>query len=84
MLKWADSAEFWKLPQDERDRLFRTPCNEGYTCPTCGRFFAFHSGPPTSGGFMSCFVWGSEGVDYLWHNPDSCCGKGWLHSCLGG
>jgi hypothetical protein len=51
-----ETRKFWALPAYEQFRLFNTPCGDGWTCPTCGKTYRYHSGPPTSGGMHSCFV----------------------------
>ncbi len=77
---WETQREFWNLPLEEQQRIFSTPRGDGYTCPTCGKFFAYHSGPPTSGGMWSCFV--PEAADYIFHN-EGCCSSGWREFCWG-
>ena len=70
-----ETKAFWALSNEEKIKLFNTPCGEGYTCPDCETYHPFHSGPVTSGGMFSCFI----GLDAsgMWRNPDKCCGKNW-------
>ena len=48
------------MPQPSQTSAFRIPSPDGagYTCPTCHRFYPYHSGRPTSGGMYACFVVG--------------------------
>ncbi len=71
MLDISESQEFWSLPYPEQNRLFHTPCGSGYTCTVCGTLYEYHSGPPTTGGYHSCFA--DSRLFYM--SEDKCCSK---------
>ena len=81
MMNWEEAAQWWRTTsKEDQTKAFNTPDGHFWTCPDCGRKFSYHSGPPTSGGFTSCFL--RPDSQYLFEDYDGCCGGNYRGFCF--